>query len=82
MTAYRKTLVAAAFGSTLVLGATIGVAIADQPFMHNALRDLRNAKHALENGTDDHGGHRVSALRSTEEAIHEVEEGIEWKRHH
>ena len=82
MTFRQKSLLAGAFVATLSLGTAVGVAVADQPFMHNALRDLRNAKNALENGSDDHGGHRVEALRLTNDAIHEVEEGIRWERHH
>jgi hypothetical protein len=82
MTFVRKTLIAGAFGATLALGAAVGVAVADQPFMHSALDNLRDAKRNLENGSDNHGGHRVAALRKTEEAIREVEEGIRWERHH
>jgi hypothetical protein len=82
MTFVRKTLIAGAFGATLALGTAVGVAVADQPFMHSALDNLRDAKRNLENGSNDHGGHRVEALRLTNAAIHEVEEGIRWERHH
>lgn len=82
MTFVRKSLIAGAFGATLALGAAIGVAVADQPYMHSALDNLRDAKRNLESASTDHGGHRVAALRSVNDAIHEVEEGIRWERHH
>jgi hypothetical protein len=37
MTFVHKSLIAGAFGATLALGAAVGVAVADQPFMHSAL---------------------------------------------
>jgi hypothetical protein len=82
MTVYRKTLIAAAFGATLALGAVIGVAVADQPAMHNALNHLRQARHNLENATADKGGHRVAAIGYVDQAISEVQAGIEYDRTH
>jgi hypothetical protein len=82
MTVYRKALIAGAFGATLALGAAIGVAVADQPQMHDALRDLRQARNHLENATADKGGHRVAAIGYVDQAIHEVEEGIRFDRRH
>jgi hypothetical protein len=72
----RKSLpVVAAF----VLGAvlTSAVAFADkQPLMKNALKNLQEAKVALNNATGDKGGHRMKAIELIDSAIGEVEKGI------
>ena len=78
----RTTLIAAALAGALALGTGIGVAIADQPLMHDALRDLRAAKHELERADADKGGHRVKAIELVDQAIAETEEGIRFDRHH
>lgn len=82
MTIYRNTLIAAAFGATLALGAAVGIAVADQPFMHDALDHLRQARHNLEQASHDKGGHRAAAIGYVDQAIREVEEGIRFDRHH
>jgi len=82
MNLYRKTMIAAAFGGTLALGAAIGVAVADQPLMHSALDNLRDARRNLEHASHDKGGHRESAIGYVDQAIHEVQEGIRFDRHH
>lgn len=82
MTAFHKTLLAGAFGGTLALGAAIGVAVADQPMMHRALENLREARGNLEHATADKGGHRVAAIRDIDAAIREVEEGMRYDRRH
>jgi len=82
MTVYRKALLAGAFGATLALGAAIGVAVADQPQMHRALENLRQARNNLEHATADKGGHRVAAIADIDQAIHEVEEGMRYDRRH
>jgi hypothetical protein len=82
MTVYRKALIAGAFGATLALGAAIGVAVADQPQMHRALENLRQARNNLENATADKGGHRVAAIRDIDAAINEVQEGMRFDRRH
>ena len=82
MTAFHQTMLAAAFGATLALGAAIGVAVADQPMMHRALENLHQARNNLENATADKGGHRLAAIRDIDAAIREVEEGMRFDRRH
>ena len=78
-----KTLIAAAsLGGALALGVAIGQASADQPMMHAALDDLRQARQHLIAGSADKGGHRANAIRLVNQAIDEVQEGIRWDRHH
>ena len=70
---------------TLALGVVVGGSIAtahEQPHMQTALDHLKAAKTALEAAAHDHGGHRSKALKLTEAAIKEVEEGIEWANKH
>ena len=50
--------------------------------MRVAIRELREAKVALERASHDHGGHRVKALEATNAAIAEVEAGIAWANEH
>ena len=67
----------AALSATLAAGVFIGQAWAAQPHMRAALDDLRSAKSELEQATHNKGGHRVEALRLTNEAIRETESGME-----
>ncbi len=67
----------AALAATLTAGVFIGQALAAQPHMHAALDDLRSAKTELEAAEHNKMGHRAEALRLTNEAIRETEEGIE-----
>jgi len=54
----------------------------DQPHMQLALDHLRAAKLELEKAEADKGGHRVAAIKATNDAIHHTEEGIEFARTH
>jgi len=47
-----------------------------QPLMKSGLRHLKLARTALEKATHDKGGHRVAAIKLTNEAIEQVEKGI------
>lgn len=70
---------------SLIAGILIGCAPAvraDQPHMEAALDALQNAEHELSVADEDKGGHRVSALRLTRDAIAETRRGIEFARHH
>ena len=60
------------------LGAVGGftAAQADQPHMQNALADLQAAKGELQAALPDKGGHRVNAIRLTNQAITETQAGI------
>jgi hypothetical protein len=46
---------------------------ADHPEIHDALAALRRAKEHMEHAAHDFGGHRVEALRATDEAIRQLE---------
>lgn len=54
----------------------------EQPHMRAALEHLRAAKAELEKAEADKGGHRVAAVKATDEAIHHTEEGIKFANHH
>jgi len=50
--------------------------------MQAALEHLRMAKGELERAESDKGGHRVKALALVNDAISQVERGIEFDRRH
>jgi hypothetical protein len=66
------------------LGAVGGftAAQADQPHMQTALADLQAAKAELQQAVPDKGGHRVNALRLTNQAIGETQAGIGFAATH
>jgi hypothetical protein len=43
------------------------------PEIHEAIAALRRAKEHMEHAAHDFGGHRVEALKATDEAIHQLE---------
>jgi hypothetical protein len=43
------------------------------PQIHEAIASLRHAKEHLEHAAHDFGGHRVEAIRATDEAIRQLE---------
>ncbi len=45
----------------------------DHPEIRDAIASLRHAKEHMEHAAHDFGGHRVEALRATDEAIHQLE---------
>jgi hypothetical protein len=53
------------------------VAAPPQPHMYNALSALQNARSELQTAEHDKGGHRATALRLINEAIGEVQAGIQ-----
>jgi len=55
---------------------------ADQPHMQAALDALRLAKRELEQATDDKGGHRRRAIGMVNQAMNQVERGIQFDRRH
>lgn len=73
----RFTLAASLAALTL---ATVGVstAHADQPDMYSARNDLQQAVNALQAAQDDKGGHRVTAINLAQQAIDQVNLGIEF----
>lgn len=57
-------------------------ALADQPHMQAALEHLRAARQQLEVAEADKGGHRPKAIRLVNDAIGQVERGIQYERNH
>src|SRR5271170_4493664 len=53
---------------------------AEHPEIHDALNSLRHAREHLEHAAHDFGGHRVDALRATDEAIHQLEICLKYDR--
>ena len=53
-------------------------AFAAQPNMEAALAQLQEARASLEKATADKGGHRVKAMKAIDQAIAEVQAGIEF----
>ena len=53
-----------------------GLGVAAQPNMQDALTALRNARRALIDAAPDKGGHRVNAIKLTDQAISEVLAGM------
>lgn len=50
------------------------------PEIREAIAALRRAKGHLERAAHDFGGHRVEALRATDEAIHQLEEALKYDK--
>ena len=69
-------LAVAAMAATLTAGVFIGEALAAQPHMQAALEALHTARAELQEASRNKGGHRVEALRLTNEAIRETEAGM------
>jgi hypothetical protein len=67
---------------TLTIGFFAGQVFADQPRMHAALEHLRAAKTELEHADADKGGHRAKAIALVNDAIAEVERGMQFDRRH
>ena len=78
----HRLLAALSLGGVLAAGFFVGRASADQPHMQAALEHLRAAKVQLDVADADKGGHRVKALRLVNDAIAQVERGIEFDRRH
>ena len=50
------------------------------PEIHEAIAALRRAKEHLEHAKHDFGGHRVAAIRATDDAIRQLEECLKYDR--
>lgn len=61
---------------------TAAPAAEPQPHMVAALEHLKAARAELEKAAADKGGHRVAALKATNNAIKHTEEGIEYANTH
>ena len=79
---YRRWMLAVI--ATLMIAASFvaGRATADQPHMVAALDHLRAARGELQQATHDKGGFREKALKSVDQAIAQVQRGIEFDRKH
>jgi hypothetical protein len=66
----------------LASGFVAGRVYAAQNHMWNAMNALKNARTQLNAAEEDKGGHRVAALRRVNEAIEEVQAGIDYARAH
>ena len=53
-----------------------------QPHMEAALDELRSARSELDAAMTDKGGHREKAIRLVDDAIAEVQAGIDFARTH
>jgi len=79
----HQRIVAALFLAVmLIAGFVAGRAHAAQPHMRAALDHLRNARTELNAAMADKGGHRANAIRLVNDAISQVEAGIEYARTH
>jgi len=68
--------------SVFALVAVASAAPPDQPFMEAARADLQKAKTELNLATRDKGGHRAKAVGLVNQAIGQVNAGIQFARRH
>jgi hypothetical protein len=74
----RTILTALLIGALFVVTFIAGRVTADQPHMRAALSSLQVAQSELQQAVPDKGGHRVRALELVNQAIVEVQAGIEF----
>lgn len=69
-------------GAAVLVGSLLSATLvrADQPNMQNALSQLQAAKASLEAAAHNKGGHRVNAINLINQAIVEVQLGIDVAR--
>jgi hypothetical protein len=82
MKSYRTLLAALTLVAALAGSFVAGRAHAAQPHMTSARNHLRNARQDLRDATADKGGHRERAMTLVDQAIGEVDAGIEYARTH
>ena len=80
MKSYRSILAALTLVAALTASFVAGRAHAAQPHMTAARNHLRNARQQLRDAMADKGGHRERAITLVDEAIGEVDAGIEFAR--
>lgn len=61
-------------------GTTTATPAERHPEIREAIASLRRAKQHLEHAAHDFGGHRVEAIRATDEAIHQLEECLKYDK--
>lgn len=74
----KKLLTAMVLALTFVAGR----ATADQPRMQAAMVNLQQARENLQAAAPDKGGHRTKALVLVNQALQQVQAGINWDRRH
>jgi hypothetical protein len=69
-------------GAAVLAGGLLSATLtrADQPNMRNALSQLQAAKTSLEAASHNKGGHRENAIRLVNQAIAEVQLGMDVAR--
>jgi len=78
-TTFRRMGLPTLFLSGAIVGSALtGVAFAEQGHMENALAALNTAKDQLKLANDDKGGHRRKAVDLVDQAITEVNAGINY----
>lgn len=82
LTRRNRILVSCVLALIFLTGCIAGRLSADQPHMQAAMEHLRMAKGELEKADEDKGGHRVKAIKLTNEAMEQVEKGMAFDRHH
>ncbi|HLJ74072.1 MAG TPA: hypothetical protein VKU62_05770 [Thermoanaerobaculia bacterium] len=78
----KKIFAALLLTAALTSGFFAGRASARQDHMINARGHLRQAKEQLEAAVADKGGHREKAIADVNDAMAEVDAGIEFARTH
>ncbi len=78
----RRALLLLALATAAAAAFALGCASggSGQPHMRNALEELRGARAELDLATADKGGHRVRAMSLVDEAISEVQLGMDYAR--
>jgi hypothetical protein len=71
-----KKIVVLGLSVTMVFSA--GVVVGAQPHMQNALGSLQGAKSQLQQASNNKGSHRVRAIELVDQAISEVQAGINY----
>lgn len=74
----RRSTIAASLIALSMATVGVGTAHADQPHMYGARNDLQQAVNALQTAQDDKGGHRIAAINLAQQAIDQVNLGIEF----
>ncbi|HUJ14864.1 MAG TPA: hypothetical protein VL284_13850 [Thermoanaerobaculia bacterium] len=79
----RPILIPGLFVLLLTLGYLVGCATGGgQPHMQSALDHLRSARSELTAAEANKGGHRERAIHLIDDAIDQVQRGIEFARNH
>lgn len=76
----KNTLITLALALGMLLSFVAGVAWAEQTHMQNAKAALQNARAELQAAEDNKGGHRARAIDLVNQALGEVQAGIDYAR--